>query len=54
METEIRHHESLPEFVAFYNERRLRRSLDIDNLETPLRAFSARKATRTIKKNSPG
>ena len=53
VETEICHHESLSDFVAYYNEQRLHFSLDIDNLETPLRAFSSRKATKAIRKNNP-
>lgn len=53
VEAEIRHHQSMSGFVAYYNEERLHFSLDIDNLETPLRAFSSRKATKAIRKNDP-
>ena len=50
---EIGHRESLPEFVAFCNERGLHCSPDVDGLETPPGAFPARKATEAIKKNDP-
>lgn len=42
-EEEIGHYESLPEYIEYY-ERRLHFSLDIANYETPLKAFSAKKA----------
>ena len=53
IETEIHHYESLSSYVEYYNERRLHFSLDIDNYETPLQAFSARKATKAIRENDP-
>ena len=40
-------------YVEYYNERRLHFSLDIDNYETPLKAFSVRKATDAIRKDNP-
>ncbi len=44
----------LREYVDYYNESRLRFSLDIDNYETPLMAFRNKKATDAIrKKNNP-
>jgi len=36
-----------------YNEHRLHFSLDMDSCETPLQAFSARKATDSIGKSGP-
>lgn len=33
----------------YYNERRLHSSLDTANYETPLRAFSAKKATKEVR-----
>ena len=53
IEEEIRRYESLSEYIAYYNERRLHFSLDIYNHETPLRAFSAKKATEAIRANDP-
>ena len=51
IEEEIGHYESLPEYIEYYNERRLHFSLDITNYETPLKAFSAKKATETKAKD---
>ena len=53
VEEEIRRFERLSEYVSYYNERRLHFSLDIHNHETPLKAFSAKKATETIRSNDP-
>ncbi len=39
--------------VWLYNERRLHFSLDIDNYETPLKAFFTKKATEAIRKKDP-
>ena len=50
---EIFHYESLSAYVKYYNERRLHFSLDIRNRQTPLMAFSDRKATDAIRKNNP-
>ena len=53
IEEEIHHYESLSEYIEYYNERRLHFSLDMRNYETPLKAFSARKATEAIRVNDP-
>ena len=53
IEEEIHHYESLPEYIEYHNERRLHFSLDIRNYETPLKAFSAKRATEAIKENDP-
>ena len=53
IEKEIHHYESLSEYIEYYNERRLHFSLDMHNHETPLKAFSARKATEAIRANDP-
>jgi len=53
IEAEIHRHGSLSEYVRYYNERRLHFSLDMDSCETPLQAFSARKATEAIRKSDP-
>ena len=53
IEEEIGHYESLPEYIEYYNERRLHFSLDIANYETPLKAFSAKKATEETKAKDP-
>ena len=53
IEEEIAHYESLPEYIEYYNERRLHFSLDIANYETPLKAFCTRKATEEVKSNDP-
>ena len=51
IEEEIRHYESLSEYIEYYNERRLYFSLGVHNYETPLKAFSAKKATEVIMSN---
>ena len=53
IEEEIGHYESLPEYIEYYNERRLHFSLDIANYETPLKAFSTKKATEETKAKDP-
>ena len=53
IEEEIGHYESLPEYIEYYNERRLHFSLDIANYETPLKAFSAKKATKEVRTKDP-
>ncbi len=53
IEDEIFHYESLSAYVKYYNERRLHFSLDIRNRQTPLMAFSDKKATKAIRKNNP-
>ena len=49
IEEEIGHYESLPGYIEYYNERRLHLSLGIANYETPLKAFSVKKATKETK-----
>lgn len=39
--------------MAYYNERRFYFSLDIKNRQTPLKAFSDKRATETIKQSNP-
>ncbi len=53
IEDEIFHYESLSAYMEYYNERRLHFSLDIHNHQTPLRAFSDKKATDAIRKTHP-
>ena len=53
IEEEIGHYESLLEYIEYYNERRLHFSLDISNYETPLKAFSAKKATKEVRTKDP-
>lgn len=53
LEEEIGHYESLSAYIEYYNEDRLHWSLDIDNYQTPLRAFSDKKATKAIREGSP-
>ena len=53
IEEEIWNHESLSAYIEYYNEERLHFSLDIYDHQTPLRAFSDKKATDTIRKNNP-
>ena len=51
IEEEIHHYESLSKYIEYYNERRLYFSLSMHNYETPLKAFSAKKATEAIRTN---
>ena len=53
IEEEIVYSESLSEYVEYYNKKRLHFSLDIDNYQTPIIAFSDKKATYTIRKKQP-
>ncbi len=53
IEDEIFHYESLSAYMEYYNEERLHFSLDIDNYQTPLRAFSDKKATDAIREGDP-
>lgn len=53
LEEEVRHYESLSAYIEYYNEDRLHWSLDIDNYQTPLRAFSDKKATKAIREGNP-
>ena len=53
IENELWHYETLSSYIWFYNEERLHWSLDIDNYETPLKAFGSRRATDTIRKDNP-
>ena len=53
IEDEIGHYESLSAYIEYYNEKRLHFSLDIDNYQTPLRAFHDKMATRVIRENDP-
>ncbi len=48
-ETEIEHCDRISEYVDYYNESRLHFSLDIDNGETPLMAFRAKRASAEIR-----
>ena len=43
LETEVGRHDSLDDFITYYNERRLHWSYDIDNHQTPLKAFHVMK-----------
>ena len=53
MEDEIWHYESMSAYIEYYNEERLHFSLDIDNYQTPLRAFYDKKTDEAIRKNNP-
>ncbi len=53
LETEVRRHDSLDDFVTYYNERRLHWSLDIDNHQTPLKAFHDKATYETIRVDNP-
>ena len=53
LELEIGRFRSLPDFVGYYNEKRLHFSLDIDGGETPLLAFRSKKAGRRIRADNP-
>lgn len=53
LEEELHHFGSLSEFIAYYNERRLHWSLDIDNGEVPLRAFHNKKVPDAIRTKDP-
>ena len=53
IENELGRHESMSEYVRYYNEERLHGSLDIDDCEMSLLAFGRRKATESIRKSNP-
>ena len=53
LEEELHHFGSMSEFIAYYNERRLHWSLDIDNGEVPLQAFHNRRVPDAIRKSDP-
>ena len=53
LETEVGRHDSLGDFITYYNERRLHWSLDIDNRQTPLKAFRDKTAHETIRTDNP-
>ena len=53
IEEEMHHCESLSEYIEYYNERRLYFSPDMHNYKTPLKVFSAKKATKAIRANDP-
>ncbi len=48
------HYESMSEYMAYYNEDRPRFSLDIDNYQTPLKAFHDKEAVAAIRESNPG
>ena len=53
VEDEIWHYESMSAYIEYNNEKRLHFSLDIDNYQTPLRAFYDKKAAKAIRKGNP-
>lgn len=53
LETEIGRHDSLDDFITYYNERRLHWSLDIDNRQTPLKAFHDKSICESIIVENP-
>ena len=53
LEEELHHFGSLSEFIAYYNERRLHWSLDIDHGEVPLQAFHNRRVPDAIREGNP-
>ncbi len=53
LETEVSRHDSLADFIIYYHERRLHWSLDIDNRQTPLKAFHDKSAYETIITDNP-
>ena len=53
LETEISRHDSLDDFITYYNERRLHWSLDIDNRQTPLKAFHDKSICESIIVENP-
>ena len=54
LETEMGHFSLVADFVGYYNEKRLHFSLDIDNGETPLRAFRNKRAGKKTSASEPG
>ena len=53
LEAEIGHFGGVPEFIAYYNERRLHFALDIKGGETPLLAFRRRRADGRARAENP-
>ncbi len=53
IEDEVGRHDSLEDFITFYNERRLHWSLDIDNCQTPLKAFHDKAADESTRATNP-
>ncbi len=53
LEIEVGRHDSLADFITYYNERRPHWSLDIDNRQTPLKAFHDKLAYETIRTDNP-
>ena len=53
LETEVEWHDSLDDFITYDNKRRLHWSLDIDNRQTPLKAFHDKAAYETIRIDNP-
>ena len=53
LETELGRFSSVADFIGYYNEKRLHFSLDIDNGETPLRAFRNKRADKKIRASEP-
>ena len=47
------HYKNPPEYIEYYNKRRLHFSLDVDNYETSLKAFSAKKTTKEVRTMDP-
>ena len=46
-------HDGLEDFITYYNERRLHWSLDIDNRQTPLKAFHDKAAHEATRVDNP-
>ena len=53
IEDEVGRHDSLEDFITYYNERRLHWSLDIDNCQTPLKAFHDKAADESARVANP-
>ena len=53
LETELGRHDSLGDFITYYNEGRLHWSLDIDNRQTPLKTFRNKTAYETTRADNP-
>ena len=53
IEDEIWSHDSLDDYIEYYNTDRLHWALDIDNYETPMMAFRNKAATDEIRSKNP-
>lgn len=53
IEEEIWNYDSLDDYIAYYNERRLHWSLDIKNYQTPLKAFRDKTADELVRESNP-